>query len=316
MDITKIVEDKISIDESFFEVVGENIFESEKISRPLLTYWQDAFIRLKKNKIAMMALCILMVFILLAIFAPIFSKYNYKTIDHTNINQDISSIHWFGTDALGRDLWVRTWRGARVSLFIGVVATFVNTVVGTVIGCISGYKGGKIDMLIMRFIEVLAGIPHLILTIMIMLVLGQGVVPLIVAMIITGWTGTARMIRGQVLQLKEQEFVQAAKILGVSNRAIIFTHIIPNVMGILITNMSFAIPRAIFNEAFLSFIGIGIAPPECSLGELAKSGSAVFKLYPYRLFIPAGVISTLMLSFSLFGDGLRDALDPSLRGVD
>lgn len=316
MEARRVEDLQIMIDESDFEVVGEDISASEKISRPLLSYWQDSFIRLKKNKIAMAAITILIIFVLLSILAPVFSKYDYKTLDPNNINQDISTTHWFGTDNLGRDLWVRTWRGVRVSLYIGVIATLINTVVGTIIGSISGYKGGKTDMFIMRFIEVLAGIPDLILTIMIMLILGQGITPLIVAMVITGWMGTARMIRGQVLQLKEQEFVQAAKVIGVSNRVIIYKHIVPNVMGILITSMSFAIPRAIFNEAFLSFIGIGIAPPECSLGELARSGSSVFRAYPYRLFVPAGVISILMLSFSLFGDGLRDALDPSLRGVD
>ncbi len=316
MEAGRIEDSKIMIDESDFEVVGEDISTSEKISRPLLSYWQDSFIRLKKNKIAMTAIVILMLFIILSIFVPFFSKYDYKTIDPSSIDQSISSVHWFGTDNLGRDLWVRTWRGVRVSLYIGFVATLINTVIGTIVGSISGYIGGMTDMVIMRFTEVLSGIPDLILTIMIMLILGQGITPLIVAMVITGWMGTARMIRGQVLQLKEQEFVQAAKVMGVSTGVIIYKHILPNVMGILITSMSFAIPRAIFNEAFLSFIGIGIAPPECSLGELARSGSTVFKAYPYRLFVPAGVISTLMLSFSLFGDGLRDALDPSLRGAD
>ncbi|MBP1925532.1 oligopeptide transport system permease protein [Sedimentibacter acidaminivorans] len=305
-----------NIDISQFKTIGKNIEKMEAISRPNLTYWRDAWRRIKQNKVAFSGLVILVVYIVLAIFGPIISQYEYTAIDSSRMNQFISSEHWFGTDELGRDLWTRVWRGARVSLAIGFIATILNTVIGGLVGGLSGYYGGVLDSILMRIIDILYGIPYLIVSILVMVVLGPGITSLIVAMVIVGWIGTARFVRGEVLKLKEQDFVAAAKILGVSDFTIIIKHILPNVMGLIITNLTMAVPKAIFNEAFLSYIGLGIAPPECSWGILAKSGVKMLRIYPYQLFIPSFFICTTMLALNLLGDGLRDALDPKLRGTE
>lgn len=305
-----------NIDISQFKRIGKNIEKMEAISRPNLTYWRDAWRRIKQNKVAFSGLVILVVYIILAIFGPIISQYEYTAIDSSRMNQFISSEHWFGTDELGRDLWTRVWRGARVSLAIGFIATILNTVIGGLVGGLSGYYGGMLDSILMRIIDILYGIPYLIVSILVMVVLGPGITSLIVAMVIVGWIGTARFVRGEILKLKEQDFVAAAKILGVSDFTIIIKHILPNVMGLIITNLTMAVPKAIFNEAFLSYIGLGIAPPECSWGILAKSGVKMLRIYPYQLFIPSFFICTTMLALNLLGDGLRDALDPKLRGTE
>ena len=307
---------KSSVDRSQFITVGKNSEKMESITRPNLTYWKDAWRRIKKNKVAFSGLIILIIYVVLAIFGPIISQYGYNDIDSSRMNQFISSSHWFGTDELGRDLWTRVWRGARVSLAIGFISTILNTVIGGLVGGISGYYGGTLDSVLMRIIDILYGIPYLIVAILVMVVLGTGITSLIVAMVIVGWIGTARFVRGEVLRLKEQDFIAAAKVLGVNDFTIIVKHIIPNVMGLIITNLTMAVPKAIFNEAFLSYIGLGIAPPECSWGILAKAGVKMLRIYPYQLFIPSFFICTTMLALNLLGDGLRDALDPRLRGTE
>ncbi len=304
------------IDKSKFKLVGKNIEKMEAISRPNLTYWRDAWRRIRKNKVAYAGLIIIVLYIILAIFGPMISGYDYTEVNSSKMNQFISKEHWFGTDELGRDLWTRLWRGARISLQIGFISTLINTFIGGIIGGLSGYYGGNVDMVLMRIIDVLYGIPYLIIAILIMVVMGPGVSSLIVAMVIVGWIGMARFVRGEVLKLKEQDFVAAAKVLGVSDFIIIYKHIIPNIIGLIITNLTMAVPRAIFMEAFLSYIGLGIAPPECSWGVLAKSGIKLLRIYPYQLFIPAFFICTTMLALNLLGDGLRDALDPRLRGSE
>lgn len=304
------------IDKSKFKTIGKNIEKMEAISRPNLTYWRDAWRRIKQNRVAFLGLLIIIVYIILAIIGPMISGYDYREINSSKMNQFVSAEHWFGTDELGRDLWTRVWRGARVSLSIGLISTLLNTVIGGLVGGISGYYGGKLDLILMRFIDVMYGIPYLIVSILVMVVLGPGITSLIIAMVIVGWIGTARFVRGEVLKLKEQDFVAAAKVLGVSDINIIIKHIIPNIMGLIITNLTMAVPRAIFNEAFLSYIGLGIAPPECSWGVLAKSGVKMIRIHAYQLFIPSFFICTTMLALNLLGDGLRDVLDPKLRGIE
>ena len=284
-----------------------------KVVRPSLTYWQDAWYKLRHNPVATVGLCLLIIYVILAIFAPILSQYDFGQQNAAAKNLKPCAEHIFGTDAAGRDLWVRNWMGARVSLTIGLVVVLINTAIGIIVGGVSGYFGGKVDMVIMRVIDVLYGIPTIILAILLMVVMGAGISSLIVAMVCVGWISSARLVRGQVLQLKNMEYVMAARTLGASDRRIIFRHMIPNISGIIITNMTMAIPNAIFTEAFLSYIGIGVQAPKCSWGSLAQAASMVYKLYPYQLIIPAFFICTTMLSLNMLGDGLRDALDPKMH---
>ncbi|MBQ3287322.1 MAG: ABC transporter permease [Firmicutes bacterium] len=284
-----------------------------KVVRPSLTYWQDAWYKLRHNPVATVGLCLLIIYVFLAIFAPILSQYDFGQQNAAAKNMKPCAEHLFGTDAAGRDLWVRNWMGARVSLTIGLVVVLINTAIGIIVGGVSGYFGGKVDMIIMRVIDVLYGIPTIILAILLMVVMGPGIGSLIVAMVCVGWISSARLVRGQVLQLKNMEYVMAARTLGASDRRIIFRHMIPNISGIIITNMTMAIPNAIFTEAFLSYIGIGVQAPKCSWGSLAQAASMVYKLYPYQLIIPAFFICTTMLSLNMLGDGLRDALDPKMH---
>lgn len=288
----------------------------ESISRPNISFWQDAWRRLKKNRFAFAGLCIITLYGLLAIFAPMLSQYSYSDMDAKAMNSIPTLTHWLGCDSMGRDLWVRVWMGARVSLTIGMVAATVNMCVGSLIGGFCGYYGGKLDMIIMRIVDILYGIPSLIVTILVMVVLGTGMKTLIVAMCIVGWIGTCRFARGEVYRLKNQDFVAAAKLLGVSDIRIVIREILPNIMGMLVTNLCLAIPQAIFQEAFLSYIGLGIAAPGSSWGVLAKEGIKYLRIAPHEIIIPAFFICTTMLALTLLGDGLRDAVDPKMRGTE
>lgn len=303
-----------TLDERLFDRLDDrNVLDAERIVRPCLTYWQDAWIRLRKNKVAMLAICVITFYVAMAIVGPSLVSFDFKGIDEAQMDQAPSALHWFGTDTLGRDLWARVWVGARVSLAIGFLAASLNALIGVCVGGVAGHFGGRTDMVIMRFIDVVSGIPYLIVAILVMVALGEGISPLIIAMIIIGWVGSARLVRGQVLQLKNQEYVLAARKLGASDARIIFRHLIPNTSGLILTNLTMAVPYAIFTEAFLSYIGLGVQPPNASWGLLARYGAQNFRFAPWQLFIPSFFICTTMLSLYLLGDGLRDALDPKLR---
>lgn len=294
----------------FIEQAEDN---SDKMYKPSITYWQDAWRRLRKNKIAMLGFIIIILLTVAAVIAPAVSRYNHEDINLTNTNKAPNSEHVFGTDNVGRDLWCRVWMGARVSLFIALVAAVVQTTIGIVIGGISGFFGGKLDTFIMRASDIIDSIPFLIYVIIIMMILGSGMMPIIVAFAVTGWIGMARLVRGQVMQIKEQDYVMAVKGLGGSSMRIIMKHLIPNILGVIIITLTMRIPAAIFTEAYLSYIGIGLQPPLTSWGQLANAGAKVMRVYPYQLLIPGFFISITMLALQLFGDGLRDALDPKLR---
>lgn len=224
--------------------------------------------------------------------------------------------YWFGTDHFGRDLWTRLWRGARVSLLIAVAAVLVNTCIGVVYGAIAGYYGDPLDMYMMRLCELLNALPRIVVVTMFILFFGAGVTSLILALVVNGWIPTARMIRAQFYRFKEREYVLAARTLGVKDAALIFRHILPNSIGPIITRAMIAIPGAIFTESFLAYIGLGIRPPEPSIGVLLSQGQQVLLSYPYQTFFPAVLISVLMIAFNMFGNGLRDAFDPTLRGQE
>ena len=296
-----------------FRHVGIDEKKIQAVVRPRTTYWQDAWRRLKQNRVATAGLILLILMIIMAIVGPMLTPYDATTNYLDNTHQPMSSEHWFGTDALGRDIWARAWVGARVSLMIGFLAAFINAFIGVVVGGIAGYFGGKLDMIIMRFIDVMISIPSMIFIVLIMVIVGQGIIPIILSFAITGWLSMARLVRGQVLQLKEQEYVMVARTLGASAGRIIFKHLIPNSLGVVIVNLTMSIPQAIFTEAFLSLIGIGVKPPTPSWGLLASDGASVLRVYPTELIIPAVLISVTMLSLNLLGDGLRDALDPKMR---
>jgi oligopeptide transport system permease protein len=220
---------------------------------------------------------------------------------------------WIGTDVLGRDQWTRLWEGTRVSLIIAFVAAFIDLVIGVSYGGISAFYGGRVDSVMQRIAEVLVGIPNLVIILLMMLILKPGILSIIIALTITGWIGMSRIVRGEVLKIKNQEFVLASRTLGTSNGTIIRRHLVPNISGIIIINTMFSIPGAIFFEAFLSFIGLGIAPPDSSLGSLIDIGFDNLRTYPYLLVYPAVVISVLMIAFNIVGDGLRDAFDPKMH---
>ncbi|MCC2249870.1 ABC transporter permease [Virgibacillus sp. AGTR] len=237
-----------------------------------------------------------------------------KATYHIYEAKDMSDQYfWLGTDTLGRDQWTRIWLGTRVSLIIALVAAAIDLVIGVAYGGISAYYGGKVDNVMQRIIEILVGIPNLVVIVLMILVLQPGMLSIIIALTITGWIGMARIVRGEVLKLKSQEFVLAARTLGTPNSSIIRRHLVPNISGIIIINTMFTIPGAIFFEAFLSFIGLGMVPPEASLGTLINTGFENLRLYPYLLVFPAILISVIMIAFNLIGDGLRDAFDPKMH---
>lgn len=296
-----------------FEIIGCENANADEILRPNMTYWQDAWRRLKQNKVAIFSMILLIIIGIMTIIGPYLTTFKYEATNSDLLNTAPSGLHWFGTDTLGRDIFARIWMGGRVSIIIGIIGTLIETTVGVIYGGISGYFGGLVDDIMMRIVEVLVSIPYLIIVILISLILGKGIPALIIAMTITGWTGMARMVRGQLLQIKEQEYVLAATALGASPSRIIARHLIPNTIGIMIVDVTFSVPGFIFGEAFLSFIGLGVQSPNTSWGALAASAQQNLMFYPYQLFFPSLFISLTMLSFNLLGDGLRDALDPRLR---
>ncbi|MDD7794014.1 ABC transporter permease [Clostridium sp. 'White wine YQ'] len=303
-----------------FEPLSSEEKKIEQIARPSVTYWQDAWRRLKGNKVALISLVVIVIITLLAIFVPSFSKFDYANNDLNAANLKPSGTHWFGTDQLGRDVFVRCMYGARYSMIIAFVSVVINIVIGIIYGGISGYFGGRIDNIMMRIVDILYAIPTTIIVVLLMTVLskpgesgGSDLTSIIIALAVTYWLNMARIVRGEILQLKNQEFVLAAKTLGASGSRIIFRHLIPNAMGSIIVTMTLLIPSAIFTEAFLSFIGLGISAPKASLGTLASDAMGAIYLFPYQLFFPSLMICLIILAFNLFGDGLSDALDPKMR---
>lgn len=296
-----------------FKIVGNHASDAEKINKPSLSFWKDVTIRFRKNKLAMFGIVLLVILVFMAIFGPYMTGYDYRTNDLMNTNKAPSADHWFGTDDLGRDVFTRTWEGARISLFIGVTAAVVDLLIGVFWGGFSGYKGGRTDEFMMRTADVLYGIPYLLLVILLMVVLGSNLSTMILAMTITGWINMSRIVRGQVLSLKNQEYVLASRTLGAGLFRIMGRHLIPNTMGPILVTMTLTVPSAIFTEAFLSFLGLGLTPPLASWGTMASDGLPALRYYPWRLFFPATFICMTIFAFNVIGDGLRDALDPRLR---
>lgn len=326
-----------------FTRIPRDTQEAEKISKPSVSFWQDAWRSLKKNKGAILSLILFGLIVLMSFLGPVISPYepNDQTITHANLPPKIPVIenlgimdgvgtlggrkvdlyemknveqnYWFGTDGLGRDMFSRVWKGTQVSLFIAFVAAAIDMLIGVIYGGISGYFGGRVDDVMQRIVEILTGIPNLVVVILFILIMDPGILAIIIALTITGWTGMSRVVRGQVLKYKSQEFVLAARTLGASDTRIIWKHLMPNVLGVIIINTMFTIPGAIFFEAFLSFIGLGLQAPDASLGTLINDGYKLIQYQPHILLFPAVVLSLIMIAFNLIGDGLRDALDPKMK---
>ncbi|MGG1663023.1 ABC transporter permease [Brevibacillus sp. NRS-1366] len=296
-----------------FARLDETTRQTETISRPSKSYWQDAWSRFRKDPLAMIGLFVILVITIAAILGPMFSQYTYDGQDIANQNQGPSAEHWFGTDKFGRDIFVRAMYGARISLTIGIAAAAINLVIGVIYGGISGYFGGKVDMVMMRIVDILIGVPELLYIILLMMFLGNTIESILIAMSLTYWIGTARMVRSQVITLKHQEYVLAARATGSSNMRILFKHLIPNSMGPIIVTVTFLVPSAIFTEAFLSFLGIGIQVPMASWGTLVNDAIPTLFTQPYQMLFPAIAISMTMFALNFIGDGLRDALDPRLK---
>ena len=307
-------------DKELFTPLSEDEKKVDEVVRPSISYWQDAWRRLKKNKLAIISLVFIVIFTLTVFILTTFSSFDYSSNNLLMTNQKPSLAHWFGTDHLGRDIFIRIMYGAKYSLIIGFSAAIINVVIGVLYGGISGFFGGRIDNIMMRIVDIIYSIPLIIIVILLMTYLyankasnDSGLSSIILALSISYWLSMARIVRGEILQLKEREFVLAAKALGASKKRVLLRHLIPNCLGPIIVTTTLLIPQAIFTEAFLSYIGLGLNPPKASLGTLCNEAMQGLYVYPYQMFFPAITICLIILAFNLFGDGLRDALDPKMK---
>ena len=295
----------------------ENLDAIEKLSENLeiegRSLWQDARIRFMRNKAAMVSLVILTVMILSVIFIPMFTEFAYDDTDWYSLHSAPSAVHLFGTDSLGRDLFVRTLIGGRISLMVGVLGAFVAVLIGTLYGATSGYIGGRVDRVMMRIIEILYAVPFMFLVIVLVTFLGRNIVLIFVAIGAIAWLDMARIVRGQTLSLRSKEFIEAAHVSGVSNWKIITRHIVPNVLGIVAVYSTLLIPSMILTESFLSFLGLGVQEPMTSWGALLQEGSQTMEVAIWQLIFPAAFMVMTLFCFNYVGDGLRDALDPKDR---
>ncbi len=345
-DVKKI---SFQLDVSDFLPAEQEEKQNLVVMRKSIGFWRNGFNRLKKNKIAMISLFVIILTLIFAFIAPSFYPYSYEQQIRGSENlapmqyseQELAAKaagekvfpHFVGTDALGRDTTIRLMLGSRISLLVGIVASVLVLLIGSTYGAISGYFGGKVDIIMMQIVDVIYSIPDILIIIILMVSLkyplqnlantvpgfqwintiGVGLICIFIVFSLLYWVGMARIVRSQILSLKEQEYVTAAKALGASNSRIIGKHLLTNVIGTLIVTTTLQIPSAIFTESFLSFIGIGVSAPMPSLGSMASTAIGGLTSYPYRLFAPAIMISIIILSFNLLGDGLRDAFDPKLK---
>lgn len=296
--------------------------DREPAPPPSASFTRGALGSLRRNPVAVLSCSVLLFLVLGAVIFPLLTPFDYAAQNVAFNNQPFFSrdpvsgaMHLFGTDHLGRDIFARVWYGARVSLLVAGVVALIDGVVGVVYGSVAGYLGGGADTVMMRMVEVISGVPYLVVVLLLMAVLPQGIGTLIAAYTLVGWTGMARLVRGQVAALAEREFLIAARISGAGLGRILLRHLIPNTMGVIVVNLTLDIPSILFTEAFLSMLGMGVPPPYPSLGTMVNDGAAVFQVYPARLLVPALLICLTMLAFNLLGDQLQDAFNPKLGGA-
>jgi oligopeptide transport system permease protein len=284
---------------------------------PGRSLWIDARIALRRNRAAMMALVILSAMALLVLLGPLVSPHEFDATDwdHVSAPPSLGNGHWFGTDALGRDLFVRTLHGGRISLLVGLVATAVSLLVGIAWGATAGYLGGRVDQLMMRIVDILYALPFMFLVILLMVLFGRNILLIFFAIGAINWLDMARIVRGQALSLRNREFVEAARAGGVSTPRIIRRHIVPNLLGVVVVYVTLTIPQVILVESFLSFLGLGVQEPMTSWGALVNDGAQEMGSAPWLLIFPAVCLAMTLFCFNFLGDGLRDALDPRDRGA-
>jgi oligopeptide transport system permease protein len=277
--------------------------------------WEDAWLRLLKNRAAVVSAYIMGLMFVLVVFGPMLISWesDFTDWDHTYSPPNIASGHWLGTDAVGRDILVRTLEGGRISLMVGLVATIVSLLIGVSYGAISGYFGGTADRIMMRIVDIIYALPFMFFLIMLMVVFGRHILLIFVAIGAVNWLDMARIVRGQTLSLKNTEFIEAAKACGVGDWAIIRRHIIPNLMGVVIVYVTLTIPQVILIESFLSFLGLGVQEPMSSWGALVSDGAQDMESAPWMLVVPGVFLTVTLYCFNYIGDGLRDALDPKDR---
>lgn len=292
---------------------AQDIMENAtKVSLQGRSLWQDASRRFFRNKAAVASLIVLFLVILFITFAPMIVPFSYEDTDWNmmSIAPDFDSMHYFGTDASGRDLLVRVAVGGRISLMVGIAGALIAVIIGTIYGAISGYLGGMTDMVMMRLIEILSSFPFMFFVILLVTFFGSNILLIFVAIGMIAWLNLARIVRGQTLSLKNKEFVEAAIVCGVPRRQIIWKHIVPNVLGLVVVYASLEVPSLILFESFLSFLGLGTQEPMSSWGALLSDGAAQMESSPWLLIFPAFFLCLTLFCFNFIGDGLRDAFDP------
>ena len=294
----------------FFKPIDKSEQDSEFIAMEPRSFWHDVWDRFRSNRRALIGLIVLLLIVLLAVLGPFFSPYPYDGMG-TEVNRGPSGTHWFGTDALGRDLFTRVLYGIRISLFVGFVSTLINCVIGVLYGGVAGYVGGRTDAAMMRFVDVLYAVPSLLYIILLMMLFGANVGSIMVGMCVSGWVGIARLMRTQVISLKGREYVLAAYTEGAGPARILFKHMFSNAMSPILVQATLAIPQAIFQEAFLSFIGMSISAPQASLGTLAQDARMYMAIYPHQMICPIVMICIIIFALNFISEGLSEALDPT-----
>ena len=296
--------------EEYFDPLPQEDRDGQFVAMESKSFARNVWESFSRNRLALVGLILLALLVCAAIFGPMLSPYPYDGMDAMSRNQSSTAAHWFGTDQMGRDIFTRVLYGTRVSLLVGFASTALNLVIGVLYGSIAGYVGGRVDMVMMRIVDVIYAVPAMIYMILLMLIFGSNIYSVMLGICVNGWINMARIVRSQVMSLKEQEFSVAAFVIGASRKRILFRHLLLNSLGPIIVTVTLMIPQAIFTEAFLSFIGIGISAPMASLGTLAQDAKMLMNVYPMQMVWPVLVICIVIFSLNFIGEGLETALNP------